>query len=281
MRRTLVAVSALVLVAGCSSDDPFRSLPKPDLVEASSTTTTTEPDLTGVPLAGVPGSTTTSVVLGPGPLTIVGRVEGPDGPVGGAIVQLERIVGDGIAATRVPTAADGTWNLANVLGGRYRIRAWRVPDLATAQPEFVFLETGPERAVTLHVDRVGGVRVDAAIAPDPPVVDEPANLEVRVAERTVDDDGIVRDAPLGDVLVQLAGSGDWSVKGSSSSFTEPDGTVTFEVECEDGGDQPLFAQLDDEQRYALALPPCFDPDAPTTTTTDKTASTSTTAGDDR
>lgn len=272
MRRALV-VAVAVLLGACSGGDPFASLPEPDEVDVETTTTVAEPDLTGVPLAPVAGATTTTAALGPGPLTIVGRVEGPEGVIPDAVVQLERIVGDGVAMTRVPTAPDGTWNLANVLGGRYRIRAWRVPDLATVNPEIVFLPSGGERAVSLKVDPVGGVRVDAAIAPDPPVVDEPANLKVRAAERTVDADGIVRDVPLPGQRVILTGTSEWRVESSSFSVTGSDGSVTFRVVCEDGGDQPLFAELEDGQQYALTIPPCLDPDEVTTTTEAETTTT--------
>jgi hypothetical protein len=107
MRRAAVVLAPLLVAAACS-DDPFEPLPEPDDVQIEETTTTTEPDLTGVPLAPVLGATTTTVAIGPGPLTIVGRVEGPDGPIPDAIVQLERLVGDTIATARVPTAPDGT-----------------------------------------------------------------------------------------------------------------------------------------------------------------------------
>ena len=265
MRRAL-ALLLLSAVVACSDGDPFDPLPQPDAIAESTTSTVPEPDLTGAPLAGVQGTTTTVVALGPGPLTIVGRVEGPDGPVPDATVQLERMVGDGSAMVLVPTAPDGTWNLANVLGGRYRVRAWRRPDLAVARTQVVFLESGPQRAVELRLEPVGGVRVDAVIAPDPPLVDELHNLTVRVAERTVDEAGVVRDVPRSGVLVELAGAGEWTVSSSNPLVTGADGSVTFRVTCEDDGEQPLSAVLEDEQSYPLAIPACVDPDAVTTTT---------------
>jgi hypothetical protein len=281
MRRFVVrGVAAVLLVAAaaaCTSDDPFSSLPEPKTVVTEPTTSTTEVDLSGVPLPGVAGTTTTTIAIGPGPLTIVGRVEGPDGAVGGAIVQLERIVGDEVATTRVPTAADGTWNAANVLGGRYRIRAWRTPDLATAKPSLVFLDSGdPQRAVPLHLDAVGGVHVDAAMAPEPPTVDEPANLKVRVAQRTVDADGVVRDSPAIDVTVGLAGTGRWSVSSSNPSITGSDGSVVFRLTCRDAGPQPLSAQLSDGTTFPLSLQACVDNTPTSTTSPVSTSTTSTT-----
>ena len=46
---------------------------------------------------------------------------------------------------RVPTAVDGTWNLEKVLGGRYRVRAWKAPDLVS-KTEIVFIETTPRES---------------------------------------------------------------------------------------------------------------------------------------
>ena len=274
MRRLVPLL--VVLLAACSSSDPFAELPEPDPVDLESTTSTTAINLAAVPLAPVPGQTTTTIALGPGPMTIVGKVEGPDGFIGGAIVELERLVGDASASTRVPTAADGTWNVEKVLGGRYRVRAWRVPDLVSAT-EVVFVETIGQRAIELRVEPVGGVRVDTAVAPDPPVVDEPVNVKVRVAERTVDAEGIVRDTPMPGVNVAIGGSGDWQVGSPNPSTTGSDGSATFRLTCGSDGAQPLFATLGGEsESYALAISPCVDPSAPASTSTTSTSGTSST-----
>lgn len=272
--RGLAVLTALVLLVGCSSNDPFDELPEPDPVDLESTTTTVAEDFSAVPLAPVQGSTSTTVALGPGPMTIVGHVEGPDGVVSGAIVELERLVGDGSASTRVPTAADGTWNLENVLGGRYRIRAWKVPDLVSA-PQIVFIETTGQRAVDLQVETVGGARVDVAVAPDPPIVDEAVNLKVRVAERTVDADGLVRDEPVAGATVRLDGTGDWDVDEPNPSTTGGDGSALFRATCEDSGPQPLFATFTDGSSYALAIAACVEA-TPTSTSTTSSTTTSTT-----
>src|SRR2546423_902477 len=142
MRRRLVLVLTLAVLAAaaCSGKEKTHEIkPLPDLPDV---TTTTIVDLSGVKLSGVPSkSTTTTVVLGPGGATINGTVAGPDGAVGGATVHVERLVGDGMAAQDFPSNADGTFKIPTVLGGRYRVRAY-VPDpfnLAQATPELFFL----------------------------------------------------------------------------------------------------------------------------------------------
>src|SRR5207248_2824996 len=103
----------------------------------------------------------------------------------------ERLVGDGVGSADIISQADGTWAAPNVLGGRYRVRAWRAPDLALTTPQLLFVGSTETKALSLRVDRYTGTGVQAAIAPSPPVVGEPANLVVSVTTRSVDDKGVV------------------------------------------------------------------------------------------
>lgn len=272
--RVLAVLALLVFLAACSTTSKYAPLPVPEDGDAAPTTATTaRPDLDDIALPAVPGrSNPPPVVLGPGPVTILGRVDGPDGPVAGAIVQLERLVGTAVAGTRVPTAPDGTWNLQNVLGGQYRIRAWLPPTFAMERAQLVFVEAPKPKAVILRLDRFEGIRVDAALAPNPPTVDQEANLKVRVAQRQVGEDGRIRSVPIAGTQVVLSGSGSWSVRSSSTGFTGSDGAVTFRVVCRDPGVQPLSVVLDNGDVRALQLPGCVA-EVPTTTTTSVTSTT--------
>jgi hypothetical protein len=183
-------------------------------------------------------------------------VDGPGGPVGGATVQLERFVGDDVATTRVPTAANGTWNAANVLGGRYRIRAWLAPSLGMAHGVLVFADAAKNTSVEMRLDRFEGTTVDAAIAPNPPVVGQPVNLAVRVRVRQVDANGVVRNVPTSNIVVTLTGSGSWSSSQSNSATTGSDGVARFVLQCRGAGSQPLSALLSDGSTHPLDLPAC-------------------------
>jgi hypothetical protein len=255
----------VALVAGCS-DGTFDKLPRPEGEAASTTSTTALAELSKVVLPGVPGETTTTIDAGPGRAALAGTVTGPDGPVAGATVRVERLVGDGAARTDVVTAADGTWTLPRIKGGRYRVRAFRAPDMAQTRSEVFLLEGDEERRLDLRVEAFGAVSVTRAIAPNPPPVDEPANLVVRVVRRTVDPDGVVRAEPLVGLTVELFGTGRWSLGSTNPTTTDGGGNASFRLTCLVDGDNPLSVLVDGTETTPLDLPACASAPPSTTTT---------------
>src|SRR5262249_8051564 len=125
--RVFLAAAAILLAAGCGSVESlsFRTPPP----TPASSTTTAPAHLTRAMTNDVPGATTSSVPVGPGFATLSGIALGPQGPVGGATVHVDRLVGDAVGSVNVAAQADGVWNLPGILGGRYRVRAWRSPDM--------------------------------------------------------------------------------------------------------------------------------------------------------
>ena len=63
------------------------------------------------------------------------------------------------------TAADGSWTIGAVLGGRYRVRAWQQPSLAVTTPQIFFLGGTESRSLTIQLTSFTGPNVAAAIAP--------------------------------------------------------------------------------------------------------------------
>ena len=201
-RRWLVAVFVALAAACTGSDDAG---PPPTTDPASSTTVI---DLSGVALPGVGGETTTTIDE-TGTARLVGTVRGPAGPVAGATVRVDRLVAGREIRHDVHTATDGRWELQDVPGGRYRLRAFLAPVYAQTTAEVAFLADGEEHAFDLVVEDQRGVVVRADAAPDEPLVDAPVNVVVVVAHRTVDGDGVVRARPAAGDLVELAGLGRW------------------------------------------------------------------------
>jgi hypothetical protein len=268
--RLLVATGVIaVALAACAGGT--YSVPEPKPLPKLPDTTAVQ-DFSGVVLAGVPGRTTTTAArMGPGQAGLNGTVAGPDGPVAGAVVHLERIVDAGTAMVDIRTNQDGTWQAPNILGGRYRLRAYLAPELALVKPSVFFLGGTEKKSLAITLQRYTGLVATASIAPAPPFVDEPANLAVRVATQSVDEGGVVRTVGSSGLAVQLVGSGQWRVESPNPTITDVDGTAYWQVRCRSAGVQPLAVLVNDVQTLSLELPPCEDltvvPGDPADTTT--------------
>ena len=271
VRMTAAAVCLAVALAACAGGGYSvpEAKPLPNLPA-----TTAVQDLSGVVLAGVPGRTTTIPPrIGPGSASLQGLVTGPDGPVPGAVVHLERIVESGTATADVVSGPDGVWKAENILGGRYRLRAYRPLDLALVKPAVFFLSGTEKRTFDITLQRFTGLVAIASIAPNPPRVDEPANLVVRIAQQSVDNGGVVRAAGIGGANAELVGSGQWRVESPNPALTDANGDAFWQVRCRSGGEQPLAVTVNGLETLNLQLPACAEdviappPDVGDTTST--------------
>jgi hypothetical protein len=208
-------------------------------------------------LPSVSGRTTIpGVAIGPGHASLSGGVTGPTGPVGGATVEIQRLVGDVTATVTVAAGPGGRWSLPGVLGGRYRVRAWRTPDQTMDSPAIFFLGGSENRTVSLTLATFTGTVVTSAVVPNPPGVDQPANLVVDVSNRTVDGQGIGRSQPVAGVSVQLTGTGSWRLTTPNPATTDGGGQATWQITCQTGGTQPLALSVNGAQAQALDVPAC-------------------------
>jgi hypothetical protein len=280
-RRLAAAVTlavAVALVGACSGPgvikvkDPGKV---PDL------TTTTAIDFGQIALKGVSSRTTSTIGVGPGGANVSGTVTGPDGPVAGATVHVERLVGNAGAASDIVTAADGTWAAPAVLGGRYRVRTWRAPDLALTKPELFYLQSSENKTLNLRVDRYTGIGAAASIAPSPPVQGEPANLFVLLTAKSVDATGVVRAVPVPATNVELSGSG-YSLESANPEVTDANGVAEWHVRCQTTSPTQLSITTTDAS-VPLNLPACVEstasPPPETTTTFRRTTPTTRSRGD--
>lgn len=261
--RAAVLAAALITFSSCMTSggrtvDPLP--PPPSTVAPPSTTIA--PDFSGVALPGVRGSTTTTTIsLGPGAAAFKGTVTGPEGPVAGAPVRVERLVGTAVAAMDVASQADGTWELPGIKGGAYRVRSWRQPDLALVQPAFVFIGAKEIFSLDLKLDRYAGPFATAAVAPNPPLVASPVNLVVQLSSRSVDERGFVVGVPLVGARVLLgSATGTWQVASANPVLSDADGRARWDVRCRLAGAQPLTVTVDASPApLPLTLPPCVEP----------------------
>ncbi len=301
---TVVVAAALVLAACSSGDDDASERPEP---RPDDTPVTQVVDYSGVALPGVDGTTTTTGPRETGTASIIGTITGPSGFVGGATVRIERLLDGREVRTDVLTGPDGRYELRNIPGGRYRVRAFLAPAHALVAPDVRFLRDGEEHVFDLRMEDQRGVVARASVAPDPPVLEQAVNLVAVVATRTVDLDGTVRSTPVIGVRVELSGLGRWSFRSlqrpsgrpllstttSTTVFRQPQiaitdalGQVRFELQCDVPGPagltllvpvtvqpeavegQPPLPPTTRTESIALEVPDCVDPTVTTAPPTD-------------
>jgi hypothetical protein len=263
----LCAVVLLVATAGCGNNVEGLSFGKPPAVKQGSANqgAALPGNLNGVAQAGIPGQTTTTVAtIGPGSARIIGTVFGPNGPIGGATVEADRLVGNQVARTTVTTAADGSFVVGSILGGRYRVRAWQAPTLALTQPEIFFLGSAESHPLALHLDAFTGPDVADSVNPTVLIVGDMANLLVQVTNPAVGSDGVVRDQPDPGVQVTLVDGPAWTVDSSNPLTTGNDGRALFQISCSSAGSNPLSVEVGTGSPQPLSVPDCVEPAPPTT-----------------
>ena len=268
--RPLVLAAVALLLGGCAGGVDSLSVPSPTgtTVPVPAPPDSLPAGLAGVtewPVAGV--TTTTAPRIGPGSASLNGSVTGPNGPVAGATVQVDRFVGNQFASARTTTAADGTWSFRNILGGDYRVRAWQAPDLDMQAPQTVFLAATQPQSVSLQLTSYQGQQVQVAINPANPVLHQPANLVIQVTNPSVSPDGILTAPPVAGTPVTLVNGPGWQVDNGNPLPTNASGQTTFVVECTVAGSDPLSAQVGTNPPVSLQMPACSPPPSTTTTST--------------
>lgn len=267
-------VAGLLLLSACGAPEA-RTLPPPSSTSSTEPApTTTEPDYSLIALEPVPGRAVPTTPITEGSATLRGSVQGPDGPVPDAVVRADRLIrhedGDVVQRAEARTGPDGTFTLGGIPGGRFRVRAFLPPTFAMESAEVFFLRDGEERELRLVVEAFTGLTVGADSSPASPIVGQGVNLAVRVAQRTVDGDGVAREVPQAGVMVRVDASG-WTPLGPNPLQTDGNGVAVFEFQCDAVGTVSATALVGPEQQaFPLEPPPCRP--VPTTTTTTTTTS---------
>ena len=265
--RHPLLVSLLVVVTGAVACAKTKEEALPPVPPTVSTTSTTVIDYSTVPLAPVATKTTTTVNQGPGRARLSGTVVGPDGPVPLATVRVERLQDDAVVFRGdIFTDAEGKWRTGRLVGGRWRARAWRTPDLADVKPATVFLEATQSKSLQLNLDRFGAPAVTASIAPDPPVLNANANLVVAVSTASVDADGVVHSTPVPNFLVQLFAP-NYVISNLSPLPTDGNGRVAWVALCRVPGPSGMLVKLQSGSLQAIAVGACAEPPPPPPTPT--------------
>lgn len=256
--RAAVLASVMVGLAGCVSSASVAPLPPPPATIGTVETTTTAVSPSQIVLPSVPGQTTTTAVgLGPGTATLSGKVTDVTGAaVAGATVEVQRLVGDASATAQVLSGADGSWSLSSVLGGRYRVFAFRSPDLGMATADVLFLADGQSQTVNLSLTGDAGNTVTGTLRPDPPVVASQSQLLVQTGVAGVSAAGGIANTSTSGASVLLVVSGAWTVLSANPTTTDANGQASWTLICDALGPQPLAVEVDNGPPADLTLPAC-------------------------
>ena len=267
--RALVAIVSALIFSALSSCTQKVEITYPEvpttLALRPTTTTTIGPDRSKETLLPPSDSAlpvpTTTVDFGTGSVTLAGRVLGPDGPVPGASVRIERVVGSSTAERTVFTDDQGRFTLPDVPGGRLRLRAWKIPDMAMARNVVVFA-SGTTK-VALKAERFAATDVRWAAAPSSPMEGQAVNLVVQVSRRRVDDGGVIGFELITGLAVRLIPLGSLQPDGAAERLTDDSGRASFPMRCNAAGPAQIRAQLASGEDATLDIPACLP--LPTTT----------------
>lgn len=220
------------------------------------------PDLRAAALPAVASApdATPAVQLHGGSAGLAGTVVGPDGPVAGAIVQIERHTATGSAQTQVLTNEDGTWKASDLLGGRFRVRAYLPNVLADLEPQIFFLRAEEQRPISTRLSGPAERLVVTFHSSGPHYLALASTDAVTVGREVVDAEGRLVLEPVPGHGVSLTLSGAATFSGSPPAQTDGSGALRFAVVCPVLGASSLRAVV--QPLVHAATPERLGPGAP-------------------
>ncbi|MEM7339519.1 MAG: carboxypeptidase-like regulatory domain-containing protein [Actinomycetota bacterium] len=231
--------------------------PSPFALDPAVDTRTLHPMLTQESLAGLGAG---SARIRGGTSSLAGTVVGPDGPVAGATVRVERHSNRGIADLDVDTNPDGTWSLGGIVGGRYRVRAWVDGELTMAESMVLFVNDDTDRQLTLPVGPIDPTPDLSFTHRGDVQLGGRAVVAVTVSRRFVGADGVVQVVGVrnSEVALVVAGPG---LVAEPTVTTDAEGVARFTFSCEGVGANSGVVRIDDLQA-TFSLPGCLKPPPP-------------------
>lgn len=279
--RHLIVLLPFVLFAslvGCTDDDDASGPPpttaavdvqefteEPDTPGLTVPPGFVPPDTRGVRLSKVPSEPRTAPralgIFG-GSASLRGVVGGPDGPIEGATILVERFVGSQTATTTLTAGTGGQWSVSGLLGGRYRIRAWLAPTFGAEEGQVVFLSAQRGSAeVNLELQRIEGKGLTAEFDRAEWSVGDELKVRAVVTDDVVGGDGLITGKPVGDVSVRIeTSSNDVEVMTTNPVTSASNGGVAWTVTCRTIGTHEVRLRAGDTT-VTVELPECTDADA--------------------
>jgi len=219
---------------------PYRVPAAPD----TRATSRVAPFDAGLPLA-VPAPS-----LSGGDATFTGVVTGPDGPVAGAIVRLERHTDHGTISLDTTTDEDGAWAVGPLAGGRYRVRAWLPEMMTMGRSEVRFVADDEVASFEFSLWGVDPAPAFEFVDGGPMYDGLPATVAVVLGWKSIDADGLVVTNPLLGAEVTVETTAQVEVTSQQPIVTNGDGVALVRLRCVPTAVAPLETQT----QTPLALP---------------------------
>jgi hypothetical protein len=168
----------------------------------------------------------------------------------------------------VTSNGSGAWSAGRLLGGRYRVRAWRAPTHAQTSSEVTFVEEGQRRSFKLELEAPSGVEFRASADNDKIIIGQAGSVSATVRAPFVNNEGqIAIGGRPGDVITVTA-NGVFAGQGGTKS-TDAGGSATFPLTCAQlGTGQVTVAGVSQTKTFDISCIP-----VPTTTTAAPTTTT--------
>jgi hypothetical protein len=171
------------------------------------------------------------VSMGGGSTRLQGSVVGPDGPVAGALVHLERHTAGGVGHLDTSTDDEGRWLLQGLAGGRYRIRAWVPDQLTMGRSEVRYVADDEEATFEFSLWAVDPTPRLELVDGGPMYEGLPSTVAVFLGARSVDQEGVVVTNPLPGERITIVTTAQVQVLGQPFGVTDSQGAARFVVRC--------------------------------------------------
>lgn len=179
-----------------------------------------------------PKPESSKVTVHGGTSELTGFITGPEGPLQGAEVVVQRFTKDGAAVVRTQTNSSGLWRITEILGGRYRVRAYVPSRFGSSGSEVFFLNEGETRSHNVNLSDPSDEPVVSGLVDGKGFVGSGAQAMVFVAIREVDEDGKTRQVAAQGFEVELVLDGVSAVMTSGpTARTGPGGLARFTYDC--------------------------------------------------
>jgi hypothetical protein len=223
------------------------------------------PDTRNVALPAVSGLAIPEAIPVRGGNTVIsGTVNGPDGPVGGATVLIERFVGTARGSITVFTDGTGQFNVTSLSGGRYRVRAWLPPALTTIDAPSGFVADGDHLSFTVGVERHDAATLLIAPTVAAQTVGVESGVNGLLTQESVDSSGIVHTVGVAGASISLVTTDPLGIATPNPVVTGAGGRVQWKVICTGPGDVSVKATATTPTIVTTTSLPACSPVAATT-----------------